>query len=158
MATITKVQSASNRLGATPWGNLSALHYTLATNAAGAALGGDILTPAIQGTKIRLGLLPAGFKLIDSLVVVSVGMTASVTAKIGFEYADGVDVPAVPQDDDYFGAAVNLAATARLRNATANPVITLPKDAYLILTVGGADNAKASALDVVVLGVPEGVA
>ena len=42
MATITKVQSASNRLGATPWGNLSALHYTLATNAAGAALGGDI--------------------------------------------------------------------------------------------------------------------
>ena len=39
-------------------------------------------------------------------------------------------------------AGVNLAATARLRNATANPVITLPKDAYLILTVGGADNAK----------------
>lgn len=158
MATLTKTQSASNRLGATPWGNLSALHYILATNAAGAPLGCDVLTPAVQGTKIRLGVLPAGFKLLDSLVIVSTGMTASVVGKLGFEYTDGKDDAKVPQSADYFGPALNLAAAARLRSAsTARPVV-LPKTAYLVLVTSGADNAKESALDVVVLGVPEGVA
>ncbi|WP_280192149.1 hypothetical protein [Delftia sp. PS-11] len=158
MATLTKTQSASNNLGATPWGNLSALHYTLTTNAAGAALGCDVLTPAVQGTKIRLGVLPAGFKLLDSQVIVATAMTAAVVGKLGFEYTDGQDDAKVPQAADYFGTALNLAAAARLRNASAARAVVLPKDAYLVLTLSGADNAKASALDVVVLGVPEGVA
>lgn len=158
MATLTKNQSASNRLGATPWGNLSALHYTLATNAVGAPLGCDVLTPAVQGTKIRLGVLPAGFKLLDSQIIVSMAMAAAVVGTLGFEYTDGQDDAKVKQASDYFGSGLYLDAASRLRNAAAARPVVLPKDAYLVLTLSGADNAQESALDVVVLGVPEGVA
>ena len=86
-------------------------------------------------------------------------MTASVTGKIGFEYVDGVDSTAVPQDDDYFMVAgQSLATAARLRNATTNAAVTLPKDAWLILTTAGAANAKVSKLDFILFGGSEGTA
>ena len=45
---------------------------------------------------------------------------------------------------------------ARLRNATTNAPVTLPKDAYLILTTAAANNAKASRIDVVLTVASEG--
>lgn len=158
MATITQKQNTSNNLGAAPDGNLAALHYVLATNAAGAAINSNSTAAIAVGDVVRLGVLPAGFKLVDSQVVVQTGLTAAVTGKLGFAYADGVDVPAVPQDDDYFGAGLALSAAARLRNATTNSAVTLPKDAYLTLTTAGAANAKAGRVEVTVLAVIEGVA
>ena len=159
MATITQSQSAHNNLGATPYGNLTALHFVLETNAAGAAINSNSTAAIAIGDVVRLGVLPAGFKLIDSQVVVQTGLTASVTGKLGFAYADGVDVAgAAAQDDDYFGAGLVLSAAARLRNATANSAVTLPKDAYLTLTTAGAANAKAACVEVTVLGIVQGVA
>lgn len=158
MATITKTEKdARVRLGSTPWGNLTALRYHLATNAAGAVIGGDRVAPVDSGDVIRIGPLPAGFRLVDSVVTIKTGMSASVTGNLGFAYADGVDVPAVPQAANFFGAALNLASAARLRNATSNPSVVLPKDAWLTLTTGGANNVKASEIEVVVLGIAEGV-
>ncbi len=38
---------------------------------------------------------------------------------------------------------------ARLRNTSTKAPVTLPKDAYLVLTTSGAANAKAARVDVV---------
>lgn len=103
MSTITQSQSAHNNLGITPYGNLTALHFVLETNATGAAINSSSTAAIAIGDVVRLGVLPAGFKLIDSQVVVQTGLTASVTGKLGFAYVDGVDVVGVAaQDDDSF--------------------------------------------------------
>lgn len=159
MATITQSQSAHNNLGVTPYGNLTALHFVLETNATGAAINSNSAAAIAIGDVVRLGVLPAGFKLIDSQVVVQTGLTAAVTGKLGFAYVDGVDIVGVDaQDDDYFGTGLVLSAAARLRNATSNSAVTLPKDAYLTLTTAGAANAKAARVEVTVLGIVQGVA
>lgn len=160
MATITKLgmQDPSNRLGSTPYGNLTAFRFLLTTNATGAVIGGDSASAVASGDVVKVGVLPAGFRLIDSEIVIKTAMSASVTAKLGFAYTDGVDVTAVPQDDDLFGTGVVMSAAARLRNATANPSVVLPKEAWLTLTTGGAPNAKASEIEIIVFAINEGVA
>ena len=158
MTTITQPQSAHNNLGITPYGNLTALHFVLETNATGAAINSNSTTAIAAGDVVRLGVLPAGFKLVDSQVVVQNGLTTGVTGKLGFAYVDGVEGIAIQQDDDYFGTGLTLSAAARLRNATTNSAVILPKDAYLTLTTAGAANAKAARVEVTVLGIVQGVA
>ena len=107
--------------------------------------------------KVILGVIPEGMLLADALAIVSDAFTALTTADLGFEYVDGVDDAAVPQDADYFSAALATSAVGRTpadNNAVA-PVI-LPKDAYLILTVGGAAHASAGQLDIIIDGVLRG--
>lgn len=158
MPTITKTQKdPSVSLGATPWGNLTALRYLLETNASGAVVGSNSPAAVGIGDIVRIGPLPAGFRFVDSEVIVATGMTATITGNLGFAYADGVDDADVPQDNDYFGAALNVATAARLRNTTSNASITLPKEAWLTLTTAVAANAKASKIEVVIFGIAEGV-
>lgn len=155
MATITKTQKDPRvSLGSTPWGNLTALRYLVQTNAAGAVLGSDSSAAIAANDVIRVGPLPAGFRLIDSEVIVAAVLAGN--AKVGFAYQDGVDDTKVPQDDDYFGAAVPLSAAARVRNTTANSSVTLPKDAWLTLTASAAV-AAAGTVEVIVFGIAEGV-
>ena len=101
---------------------------------------------------IDLGPIPAGIRLDDVLITISTGMTASVTGKLGFAYADGVDRTDVPQNDAYFGTGYALSAAAVLRKTATTAPIRLPKEARLILTTGGAANAKASQIDVRIAG------
>lgn len=159
MATITSKQNPRLNVGRTPWGNAHQLHYTLETGATGGALNGtaDSTAAIASGDKIVLGRIPGGSVLGDFMAVVSTAMTASVTGTLGFEYTDGVDDATVPQDVDYFGAAMVLNAAGVLRKATTTPVVTLPKEAALILTTGGAANAKASKIDIVLYVASEGV-
>lgn len=158
MATITKTdKDAKVRLGSTPWGNLTALRYVLETNASGAVVGSDSSAAVASGDTVRVGVLPAGFRLVDSEIIVNTGLTATITAKVGFSYTDGVDSTDVPQDDDFFGTGLDVATAARLRNATTNVSVTLPKDAWLTLTTAVAANAKASKLEIIVFGIAEGV-
>lgn len=144
------------RLGSTPWGNLTALVYNLQTNAAGAVIDGDSAAAVASGDVVRIGKLPAGFRFVDSQVVINVGMTASVTGSLGFAYVDGVDDASAPQSANYFGAALAMATAARLRNATANKSTKLNKEAWLTLTTGGANNVKVSDIEVTIYGVAEG--
>ena len=168
MATVTSKNGIQrNTFGGTPYGNRTVHKYTAETLASGGLSDGDSVAALANGDKVRLGRLPVGFELHDALVLVAIAFTASVTAKLGFEYVDGVDDtqaaadaqsrPYVPQDDDYFGAAFALNAAGRYRanNVTVRPV-TLPKDAWLILTIGGANNAKAAAADFLIEGVDRG--
>ena len=160
MATITKlgIPDPSNQLGASPYGNLTAFRYALKTIASGAVEGGDSAAAVAAGDVVKIGLLPAGFRLIDSEIIVKTGLTATTTAKVGFAYADGEDSTAVPQDDDFFGAGIAVATAGRYRNATGNTSVTLPKEAWLTLTTAVAANAKASELEIIVFAINEGVA
>ncbi|MDO5288540.1 MAG: hypothetical protein Q4F13_02755 [Pseudomonadota bacterium] len=156
MAVITQNRSLRNNFGSTPWGNAHVLHYTLTTDSKGAAVASDSTAPIASGDKVRLGVLPAGVTLADSLVVVS-GAITGLAGSLGFEYVDGVDGESVPQDAEYFGSELTLSATARLRNDTKSAPVTLPKDAWLVLTASGTASAAGRA-DVLVTVISSGVA
>lgn len=145
-----------NRVGNTAYGNSQKLHFVLSTDATGKILGADALAAFNKDDKVALGILPAGMRLYDSLANVTTPLTAATTADLGFEYVDGIDNNAVPQDADYFGAGLVLSATGRLRNATTNPSVRLPKDAYLVLKLGGANNAKSGRVEVTIDAAMEG--
>ena len=152
MATITKNALADEKQHTgTPYGTAITLHFAVTTNASGAVVNSNVATGVAAGDVVRMGIIPAGMRLDDAKVLVSTGWTATMTAKLGFAYVDGVDSTAAPQDDDYFGAAIAIATAGRYAaaNTAVRPVV-LPKDAYLILTTGAAANAKASQTDVLV--------
>ena len=152
MANIKKKDGRYGQFGGfSPYGNLTALTYLLATNGTGVVLESDSTAAVGIGDVIDLGELPEGMRLDDAQVFVTTGMTATVTGSLGFKYTDGTDVAAIPQDVAHFISAGDLAAAGRLR-ATGAKLITLPKPARLILTVAGAANAKVSDIKVVVYG------
>jgi hypothetical protein len=153
MPTITKkrYQDAQN-FGNSPYGNVMALEYNLTTNAAGAMVNSDSTAAIASGDVVRVGLLPAGFRLHDSLTIVSTAMTAAVIGNIGFAYEDGVDDAGVPQSATYFNSAASLNAAGRVRATGTTKPVTLPKPAWLTVTTGGAANAKAAVVDIIVYG------
>ena len=154
MTTIKAKESlATNHFTFTaPYGNTTTLGYALKTNATGVVVGGDSATAPKAADVIDLGGLPEGWCLTDAQVFVTTGMTATVTGSLGFAYADGVDDIDVPQDTAYFiKAGADLATAGRLR-ANGSKLVTLPKDARLILTLAGTTNAKASDITVTVSG------
>ena len=158
MAKVTLNQFSKRQFGgaAGAYGNTTTLRFQLKTGATGGALEANSSAAIAAGDVVDLGPLPEGMRLDDASLLISTGMTATITGSLGFAYADGVDDAAVPQDAAYFGTGLNLATAARLRNATTNAPVTLPKDAYLILTTAAANNAKASRIDVVLTVASEG--
>jgi hypothetical protein len=157
MATINVNNQPAPYFSGTGYGNRTALQMQVRTAANGSIIGADTAIPIGNGDKVRIGRIDAGFTIHDSLAIVSTAFTAGVVAKIGFEYADGIDSTTVPQDDDYFYAAlaVNAAGRTRANNLTVAPV-TLPKTAWVIATFTGAANAKVAALDLLIEGVDRG--
>jgi hypothetical protein len=153
MANFTKrLSRAAGKHAQTPYGNMVNYCYGLVTSAAGVPADSDSTVALTTADVLRLGIIPAGTKLLDSIHVVSDAFTAAATCKLGFAYVDGVDVAAVPQDADYFVAALDLNAVAVSRKTNATPPVTLPKDAYLVLDLDGANLAAAGVLDVTVIG------
>lgn len=147
-----KVKNAHRSFGATvPYGNTTTLAYEVKTGSTGAALNSDSTVALAIGDVVDLGPLPEGMRLDDALLVVTTGMTATITGKLGFKYEDGVDSTAVPQDDAYFGTGLDIATAGRVR-ATGTKLVKLPKPARLILTTAVAANAKASDIKVLVTG------
>ena len=151
MATVSLKSALKRQFGNNPYGNLSVLSFALATLASGAAADSDSTAAIAAGDVIDLGPLPEGLRLDDAQIIVTTGMTATITGSLGFKYEDGVDSTAVPQDAAYFGTAIDLAAAGRKR-ATGTKLLTLAKPARLILTTAVAANAKASDIKVLVDG------
>jgi len=137
-------------------GNMIVERYQLQVTA-GLVNGVDIAT----GDVIILGILPAGWRLMPQFakIVVSDAFGTGVTGTVGFAYIDGVDDTAVPQDADYFLLSNTLAATVSLSgNNTAVTAVTLPKSAYLTVTLGGTSHdASAAAMDVYICAVNAGL-
>lgn len=154
MATITKKYIRQQRRhGGVPFGNVWRCRYNMTTNASGVMVDSDQATAVAVNDVVRLGIIDAGVELQNAEAIISDAFAATTTCKIGFQYVDGVDSAAVPQNDAYFFAAgTSLASAARLVNtATVAPVV-LPKDAYLILTNAGANHSAVGILDVIVTG------
>lgn len=158
MAKVTLKQFGKRQFGgaAGAYGNTTTLRFQLKTGASGGALEADSSAAIAAGDVIDLGPLPEGMRLDDASLLISTGMTATITGSLGFAYADGVDSTEVPQDAAYFGTGLNLATAARLRANAAKALVTLPKPARLILTTAVAANAKASQIDVLVIGELQG--
>lgn len=152
MAKITRKTASLRQFGNVPYGNLTALTYQVVTNASGAVLESDSTAAIASGDVIDLGPLPAGMRMDDVLITISTPMSASVTGKLGFIYADGVDDAKVPQNDAYFGTGYALSAAALLRKTATTAPVVLAKEARLVLTTGGAANAKASQIDIRIAG------
>lgn len=161
MTTVTKksIRQSSSAGGGTPYGNYTVNRYSLETNSSGVLVDSDQTTALVQTNVVRIGVLPAGIYLDSALALVNDVFTASATCKVGFQYVDGTDSTAVPQDDDYFFTALDLNTLARVAasNTTVRPV-KLPKPAYLIVTIAGADLAAAGIVDFLILGESGGVA
>ena len=153
MATITASNVTTKfNFGGVPYGNLSAIGpFNLTTAATGVFTDSNDATQVVQADVIRLGVLKAGMKLYDYLSYISNAFTANMTAKVGFAYVDGVDSTAVPEDDDFFATALALDSAVTARKTTTTKPVVLPKDAYLILTIAGADAAEIGVLDIYVL-------
>ena len=154
MATQTLEGAVQRYGGYTSAGNITGYHARVATDADGKLLGviaegAPAGAPAV-GDVIRLKLLPAGMVLMDSLVVVSKSV-AGLAGSLGFAYEDGADDADVPQDDAHFGAGLNLSAAARLRCTTTKPMLRLPKEAWLTLTLTGAPTGEG-VVDIAVFG------
>jgi hypothetical protein len=137
--------------GVAPYGNLSVQAFSLKTNASGGALDADSSAALAIGDVVDLGPLQEGLRLDDAQIIITTGLTASVTGSLGFAYEDGVDSAEVPQDAAYFGSGLALATAARVR-ATGSKLVVLPKPARLTLTTAGAANAKVSDIKVLVFG------
>jgi hypothetical protein len=154
MPTVTINQFRTRQFGGASgaYGNVTELAFQLKTAASGGAIGADSAAALAIADKVVLGVLPSGMRLDDMTMIVSTAMTAAVTGTLGFEYDDGVDSVAVPQDAAYFGAGLVLNAAGRLRMATAKAPVILPKPAKLILVTAGAANAKVSQIDVLITG------
>lgn len=159
MATATKKNVKNLRsMGGVPYGNAWKNQFTFETNAAGVFVDSDQATAIAIGDVVRIGVLPSGLTIHDAMSVISNAFTALSTANVGFAYVDGVDSAVVPQDNAYFNAALAINAVGVARKTGTKAPVTLPKDAYLILTVAGAALAEVGRLDVVVEGIATGVA
>lgn len=153
MATVKLKGIGINQFGGVETeGNVTSYRATLETGATGAALNSNGAAALAIADKVVLQSLPAGMVLEDAQVIVSTAMTAAVTGSLGFEYADGVDSADVPQDAAYFGSGLVLNATGRIRTTSSKAPVRLAKTANLVLTLGGANNAKASRVDFIVHG------
>ena len=119
MAKIKTYLGVGNQFGGfSPFGNVTALNYRYATNAAGVVISSDSTTPVANGDKIYVGAVPQGFSLCSVIG----------TAAVGFEYVDGTDHASVPQGAD-------------IKTALLKP---LPKDAYVYITASAAATAAST--------------
>jgi hypothetical protein len=153
MPTITKrrYQDTQN-FGNSPWGNVMALEYTLATASNGSVIGGDSASAVASGDVVRLGLLPAGFRVHDVLVIVDDAFTASVIADVGFAYEDGVDDATAPQGASAYANDLAVNTVGRYRSNVASKLATLQKPAWLTVTTAGAAHNTAASATVIVYG------
>jgi 3D (Asp-Asp-Asp) domain-containing protein len=157
MADYLKRLSRSGQHGGTPYGDMVSYPYSFATTSGGVPTDSDATVAMTAADTIKLGIIPAGTKLLDMIAYLSDAFTATATAKIGFAYVDGVDDAAVPQDADYFVAALDLNTVAVSRKTNAAPPVTLQKDAYLVMDLDVATLAAAGRLDIQVIGQLVGV-
>lgn len=103
--------------------------------AAIAALDSDVLSytgGAASGDKIRMCKMQKGTR-IEDIQVITDAANAAATLSAGWEYTDGSS----NAPTEYINAG-SVAAAARLRATSTVVPTVLAKDAYLILTVGGA--------------------
>lgn len=121
-----------------PFGNLTVLPFTI-TFLEGVLTASDTATAVVHTDTVIMGTIPKGFEAHQCFIrsTAALGDTNS-TIDIGFEYVDGVDVGAYPENiDEWVDAQANTAVFNALGNVAPVPQ-ALSKDAYLIATINTA--------------------
>jgi len=145
-----------SQFGGVPYGNTTTLEFDMNTTS-GVVDDSNVATAVQIDDVIEIGVLPAGFRIMDALIIISAVYTASSTFTIGFAYVDGVDDANVPEDADYFTADLAADSAARTpADNTAVAPIELPKAAYLTIDNGVAAQATTGAVTVLVQGILRG--
>lgn len=157
MATITKLKVRNEPQWGDACGNAWSGKFRFETNASGYYVNSDTPATAVGiADVVRIGILPAGLDIHESIQIVSDAFTATSTFDIGFAYVDGVDSTAVPQNAAYF--ANDLATTAGITRKTASTApVVLPKDAYLTILNNTAAQNAVGVIDIIVQGIWTGI-
>lgn len=87
--------------------------------------------------------LPAGAILVYSELLTTVSKTA-MTASVGYQSTDGDVVTTNATNTTYFDSAQSVATAGRLRPASLYPPIEIPKNAWAVVTIGGANMPQQS--------------
>lgn len=141
-------------LGGVPFGNLTILPFEIEV-AAGVIAKSDKATAVAATDVVYAGKIPKGFKFYDctAKAIAAIGAATS-TIDVGFEYVDGVDVSALPEDADAFFDAQATSAAFFARGSLAKvPPIAFTKEAYLIITVNTANWSGTGTLYVNLIGI-----
>jgi len=153
MTAVKKAYIDKARYYSAPSGNAWKAEFKM-TTVSGVVQDSDLATALQAADTVKIGVLPAGLRIHDALILIRDAFTATSTFTIGFAYVDGVDDSDVPQDADYFCAALDAATLARARASnTAVAPVTLPKDAYVVIT----NNTAAQDTDSEVIVIVEGI-
>ncbi|WP_454731503.1 MULTISPECIES: hypothetical protein [Cupriavidus] len=112
-----------------------------------AAHGKYTLAVAQIGDKVRLNLVSAGTK-VDQSRLINGALGASTTISLGYEYTDGSGGDATA----FFNAQATASAASTI---SASKPVFIPKDAYIVATVGGA--AASGDIDTVLFYEPRGI-
>lgn len=160
MANITVAEDVHTRFTADAhYGNKTVVRIPYECNAAGVIVGSSKATAVAIADVVYLMKIPKGTMIgLGSRLIVSDAFTAATTLSLGFKYADGVDVAAFPENAAFFLAAGT--ATSAVAHLVATPAVrpgVLSKDAYLILTVAGANYAAAGVADILLDVVFQGI-
>ncbi len=150
MADVMAAEAVHGRFTASAsYGNLTRVDFPMETNASGVLIGSNQKTALLNGDIVYLRRVPKGTKIgMGTDIVVSDAFTAGTTIALGFEYADGVDDAGFPESDVFFHAAGTTAALGRLNTTPNVEPKVLPKDAWIIATVGGANHASAGKMNI----------
>jgi len=137
-----------------PYGNAGVFRFILMANAAGVIENYSGSAAPVVGDVIQIGELPEGMRLDDFQAIVSTGFSG-LAGKLGFQYQGDYNDANQPQDDEYFAAALPL-TVGRVRAAGTKKPVTLPKPAWLTLTVTAAATGGNGRVDIVVVGELQG--
>ena len=131
-------QTVDHALPGVPFGNMTILPYKV-TFLEGVLTLSDTATAVVHTDTIVMGDIPKGFEVHECFIrsTAALGDTSS-TIDIGFEYKDGVDVTAYPENiDEWADAQANTAVFHVIGNTAPVPQ-PFSKDASLIMTINTA--------------------
>ena len=153
MAKLTINGAGNSRYGNRPFGNDAVYRFVVETGATGILQHSrDAKVALAINDVLYIGRLQGGMVPDTMKAIVSNHFGAGVTASFGFAYADGVDSADLPQSATYFGSGIVLSAVGEIPVPIKAKLAALPKDAYLTMTITGANVAEAGYMDVVVRG------
>lgn len=130
--------TVQHELPGVPFGNLTVLPFKI-TFLEGVLTDSDTATAVVHTDTIVMGTIPAGFIAHQAFIRSTAALGAATsTLDIGFEYVDGTDVTAFPENIDEWADAQANTAVFNVMGNTAPVPKAFSKDAYLIATVNTA--------------------
>lgn len=154
MSTITKnniKKQLDNQYGNGPYGNMTTLRFRLTCDSSGIWTDSDDGTTLVDGDICHVGILPIGFRVLDSVVNIVTPGATNCDGILGlYTVSTGVVI-----DADYFNAAaaLGLDGTAPVRKTNITETYKCVADTYVTLEIEtAAVGANAMDLEICIIG------